>query len=80
MTNFTYFTKLQQLCAKANLHPQFGHLLDHLNHPEAERKCQEIFTDMVRAYQSAKATAESPRKLSQELKTLLSSKLRFEGH
>jgi hypothetical protein len=75
MNNFTYFTKLQQLCAKANLHPQFGNLLEHLDHHEAESKCQEIFTDMVQAYKSAKPTASSPKQLSQTLKILLSSKL-----
>jgi oligoendopeptidase F len=75
MDNFIYFTKLQQLSVKAKLHPQFWELIEPLNHQEAEAKCQAIFTEILQAYQESKAIADSPRQLSEVLKTLLSEKL-----
>jgi hypothetical protein len=75
MNNFIYFTKLQQLSVKANLQPQFWSLIEPLNHQEAEAQCQAIFTEIVQAYQATKAIAQSPRELSETLKTLLSQKL-----
>jgi hypothetical protein len=78
MEDFVYFNKLQQLCVKAKLHPQFGDFIQSLSHEEAEQKCKAVFTEMVQAYQTTKATITSLDQLPQladELKTLLRQKL-----
>jgi hypothetical protein len=78
MENFVYFSKLQQLCVKAKLHPQFGDFIQSFNHHEAEQRCQTIFLEMVQAYKIAKAEITALDQLSQlatDLKTLLRQKL-----
>ena len=75
MDNFYYFTKLQKLCVRAELQSQFGQAIAHLDHPEAEAKCQQVYLDMVQAYRQASDPALTPHELSQYLKGILADKL-----